>query len=141
MSEDGAIRIVIDGEEMARRCVENIEAITGEKFALPGGATRSEEAPAYHMRPPDGSRRAALRWALGAKKHGAHNWRRSLDTREHAAGFCIEAYNHMQEHMLKLNSRADLEDDHLGAIAWGVDAIAECERLYGRNFWTEVPSA
>lgn len=109
-------------------------------FSLPGGATRSEEAPSYHLIPVDGTKRVAQRWALGAKKHGAHNWKRSLDTKEHAAAFCIEAYNHMQEHLSKLISRADLSDDHLGAVGWGVGAIAEAERIYGRDFWTEAQS-
>lgn len=109
-----------------------------EKFEIPGGATRSEEAPAYHLSHPSGYRREAERAALGAEKHGAYNWRRSLDTKEHAAAFCIEAYNHIQEHMLKLVSRANLLDDHLGAIRWGAGAICEAEGIYGRDFWTEI---
>lgn len=109
----------------------------GALYELPGGATRSEKAPAYDMIPPEGLRRIARRFALGAEKHGAHNWKRSLETEADAAAFCREAYNHMLEHALKLASGECPEDDHLGAIGWAVVALAHVERKFMKR-WTEL---
>jgi hypothetical protein len=108
-----------------------------EKHKLPGGATRSEEAPAYHLIPVDGVRRIARRFGMGAKVHGAENWKRSLGTEANAAAFCREAYNHMIEHAFRMASGSCPDDDHLGAIGWAVAAIAFAEAKFGKR-WTEM---
>jgi hypothetical protein len=110
-----------------------------EKFKLPGGATRSERAPAYHLVPGEGNRRTALRFGLGAEKHGPWNWIRSLDTPAHARAFANEAYNHMIEHANKMKDRADPEDDHLGAIGWAQAALAFIEAKFNCK-WTDLPT-
>jgi hypothetical protein len=87
--------------------------------------------------PAAAQRRGALRWALGAEKHGANNWKRSLDTEEHAAEFCREAFNHMIEHALKMVAGSHPDDDHIGAIRWATDVLAHVEALFGKK-WTEL---
>ena len=104
---------------------------------LPGGATRSEEAPRYDLVPREGIRRIALRYALGAKKHGEGNWKLSVQNEENAREFCIAAYNHMLEHAQKMANGEDPEDDHLGAIGWAVTVLAHCEEKFGKR-WTQL---
>ena len=105
------------------------------KFYLPGGATRSERAPRYDLVPHELSRRVAARYAMGAMKHGEQNWKNSLTTEADARTFCLEALNHMQEHLFKLTHQLDLGDDHLGAIGWGVSAIVYAEALFDKSMW------
>ena len=115
-----------------------IAAIIEEvKYALPGGATRSEQAPAYHLVPPDGLRRIAQRFALGAKKHGEYNWERSIIKEEDAAAFAKEAYNHMLEHTMKMIGGRHVSDDHLAAIGWAVVVLAQIEAIHGKP-WTQL---
>ena len=102
-----------------------------------GGGTRSEKAPPYNLLTFDGVRRTALRFGLGAEKHGADNWKRSCETEPHAFAWCVEAFNHMQEHARKMVLGLEPEDDHIGAIGWAVEILAYCEQKYGKR-WTEL---
>lgn len=105
------------------------------KHLLPGGAKRSERAPAYHLIPPAGLRRIAQRFALGAEVHGEGNWLKSLDTREHALSFSKEAYNHLQEHLQKMLE--GVPDDHLAAVGWAVLTLMAVEEKFKCN-WTRL---
>jgi hypothetical protein len=107
------------------------------KHTLPGGATRSEQAPSYHLIPAAGLHRIAVRYALGAETHGEGNWLLSVSTREDARVFVREAYNHAFKHLIRMNDGIDPEDDHLGAIGWYVCAVAEVERRFGCR-WREL---
>lgn len=104
---------------------------------LPGGGTRSEKAPPYHLTPTAGYRRTALRFGLGAEKHGANNWLKSLTTEEDAAAWCAECFNHMLEHIRKMHAGIDPEDDHLGAIGWAQTVLCFVEEVYGKP-WTHL---
>jgi hypothetical protein len=105
-------------------------------ITLKGGATRSHEAPPFHLVPAEGLIRVAERFALGAVQHGPSQWKQSTILEHEAAAFCREAYNHMIEHALRL-SDPDQTDDHLGAVGWAVFAIAYVEALHGMK-WTEL---
>jgi hypothetical protein len=107
-------------------------------YGLPGGATRSEKAPPYHLVSPFALRRIAERFALGAVKHGERNWERSIQTESDAARFAQEAYNHMQEHMYKMLAKSDPEDDHLAAIGWAVVVLSQIEQTFGKPWTTLV---
>ncbi len=108
-----------------------------ELHRLPGGATRSEKAPGYHLVPLDSLKRVAKRFDLGAEKHGANNWKKSIPNRLHAHAFCLEAYNHMLEHQRKMIAGEDPDDDHLGAIGWCVAVLCYVEAFHGQK-WTEL---
>lgn len=108
-----------------------------EKHVLPGGATRSEKAPPYHLIPREGQQRTARRFGLGAKKHGDWNWLKSLTCEADAAVFAYEAYNHGMQHMLKMAIDDDPEDDHLGAIGFMQAVLSNVEAVYGKP-WTKL---
>lgn len=110
--------------------------MAADRYRLPGGATRSGRAPAYHLVPPDGLQRTAQRFALGAERHGAWNWQQSLDTEAHAYLFCCEAYNHLVDHLFKMVTDQDQHDDHLGAIGWAQTVLAYAEARFKKP-WTQ----
>lgn len=102
-----------------------------------GGGTRSEKAPPFHLVPREGFRRTAQRFGLGAEHHGPWNWMQSIQTEEDAYAWCVEAYNHMMEHALKMVSGDCPDDDHLGAIGWAQSVLAHCEAKY-KKLWTSL---
>lgn len=108
-----------------------------EKHVVQGGGTRSEKAPPYHLVPPQGPRRTALRFGLGAEKHGEWNWTKSCQTEQDAARWAIEAYNHMMEHIAKMLSGRFPEDDHLGAIGWAQSVLCYIEEKFDKK-WTQL---
>lgn len=108
---------------------------------LPGGGTRSESAPRYHLVPRAGVRRTAQRFGLGEEKHGAFNWLQSCQTEEDAKVWADEAYNHMMEHATKMAQEIDTyEDDHLGAIGWAQSVLCYIEERFGKP-WTQLALA
>jgi dATP/dGTP diphosphohydrolase len=117
---------------------EEAIATTGQpRYVLTGGATRSEKAPAYFLIPGEGLRRTALRFGLGAEKHGPWNWTRSVQTEENASAFAQEAYNHMMEHIRKMVAGIELDDDHLGAIGWAQSVLCYIEDRFKKP-WTQL---
>lgn len=108
-----------------------------EKIILPGGGTRSEGAAPFYLVPRDGLRRIALRYGLGAEKHGADNWKNSCSTEENALVWCRMCYDHMMEHMLKMQTGDFPDDDHLGAIGWAQTQLAYVEEKFGK-LWTSL---
>jgi hypothetical protein len=117
--------------------LEEIVTDHDSKYALPGGGTRSEKAPPYHLVPREGLRRTAKRFGFGAEKHGEWNWLKSTETRELAAGWATEAYNHMMEHAMKMAAGLDPDDDHLGAIGWAQTVLCFIEEKYQCK-WTDL---
>lgn len=107
------------------------------KHIVSGGGTRSEEAPAYNLVPGQGHKRIAKRFSLGAKIHGVDGWKKSCQTEKDAAAWAKETFNHMQEHMLKMSTGRFPDDDHLGAIGWGVEVLAYLEDKFNKP-WTEL---
>ena len=99
---------------------------------LPGGTTRSEKAPPFHLMPVEGLRRIALRFGLGAETHGEDNWQKALETEEGRSAFVRSCYDHMQQHLLKLSAGEEPEDDHLAAVGWSVFVLAFLEARHGR---------
>jgi hypothetical protein len=106
-------------------------APSGEVQKLPGGTTRSEKSPTFHLVPPEGARRIAKRFELGAAVHGTDNWKLALTSSDGRSAFVRSALDHMHEHLLKLESGEAPEDDHLAAIGWAVYALAFVEARYG----------
>ena len=111
--------------------------MTKKQHRLASGVTRSKKAPPYHLVPPAGPRRTALRFGLGAEIHGDWNWLNGMKTEKDARAFCEEAFNHMQEHMHKMVAGHEPEDDHLGAIGWAQAALAYAEELFEKP-WREI---
>lgn len=103
---------------------------------LPGGGTRSEAAPPFHLVPRAGYRRTAKRFGLGATKHGDYNWLESCNTEEDASVWANEAFNHMMEHATKMSQQIDMDDDHLGAIGWAQSVLCYLEERYKKP-WTQ----
>lgn len=101
------------------------------------GATRSEQAPSFHLIPSAGLIRIAQRFALGAQLHGADSWKAAITNEHDALLWAQEAYNHMHLHMLKMASGDHPDDDHLGAIGWAVTVLAHIEAKY-RKLWTSL---
>jgi hypothetical protein len=102
-----------------------------ETQKLPGGTTRSEKSPTFHLVPPEGARRIAKRFELGAAVHGTDNWKLALTSSDGRSAFARSALDHMHEHLLKLEAGEVPEDDHLAAIGWAVYALAFVEARYG----------
>lgn len=96
-----------------------------------GGTKRVKCSVPYQLIPPAGIRRTAQRFQLGAVNYGEDNWKNSLDTIDHARVFLKDVYNHMFEHMLRLNDPND-KDDNLSAIGWAVMVIAFAEEKFQR---------
>ena len=92
------------------------------------GATRSKIDTAYHMVPREGLDAIARRFALGAEKHGEGNWKLGMPW--------DVMWDHVFAHMMRLRDRLergerfdpDAHDDDIGAIAWGMCAMAYFER-------------
>lgn len=119
-------------------CRTATEINKDSKHIVDGGSTRSEKAPTYHLNPGHGYRRASIRFGLGAEIHGEGNWVRSIGAGEkECRAFCVEANNHMVEHIRKMNLHEDPDDDHLGAIGWAVEVLAFAEAHWGKR-WTEI---
>lgn len=106
-------------------------------LTLPGGTTRSERAPSFHLVPYAGTVRVTRRFELGAEVHGPNNWKKSIHESEAAAaGFCLEAYNHMMKHAIHMTSY-DPNDDNIAAVGWAVFVLAYAEQHWGKP-WTEL---
>jgi hypothetical protein len=111
-----------------------------EKYVLPGGTTRSEQAPNYLLVPRAGLDCIVKRFELGEEAHGSWQWMKSLDTMEHARQFCGEAINHMNKHLQDMMAEGTEEDDHLGAIGWAVCALAYARSRYGEQVLPVQPT-
>lgn len=107
------------------------------KISIAGGATRSAGALPFHLVPRDGLRRIAERYGLGAEKHGANNWMNASNNEEDALRWAQVCYDHMMEHMLKMQTGDFPDDDHLGAIGWAQTQLAYIEARYSK-LWTSL---
>ena len=93
------------------------------KVVFQSGASRSEYAPSYHQIPSSALRRLAQRYQLGVEKHGTHNWLRGGTD----VAYMRQVYDHLIEHLLCYREGVNPDDDHLGAVLWGVAALIEFE--------------
>jgi len=93
------------------------------KVMFQSGASRSEFAPSYHQIPSSVLRRLAKRYQLGVDKHGCHNWLRGGSD----PYYLTQVYDHLIEHLLCYRENKNSEDDHLGAVLWGISALIEFE--------------
>lgn len=89
------------------------------KQAYEGGATRTVMEARYDLIPPEAIQAMALRWGLGAIKHGEGNWKSG------GVAFIKACFNHLQKHLqIELCEwRDDFKDDDLGAVLWGAGAL------------------
>lgn len=111
----------------------NMRDVTTETNKVQTGqsaAVRSHQAARYDLLGPEFIRRAAIRKTVGAKKYGSVQWRQGLND----VDYMIDAVNHLFDHLLKFMESGNEEDDNLGAIAWALDALMECERLHPEVF-------
>ena len=93
------------------------------KVVFQSGASRSEYAPSYHQIPSSALRRLAQGYQLGVEKHGTHNWLRGGTD----VAYMRQVYDHLIEHLLCYREGVNPDDDHLGAVLWGVSALIEFE--------------
>ena len=70
-------------------------------------------------------RRIAKRFDLGAATHGREGWKACLKSPQASYEFALEAYNHMQEHLMKMMNGETMNDDHLSAVGWGVSFVGK----------------
>lgn len=94
------------------------------------GAKSSHEALYYHLIAPETIRRLALRMTEGSKKYGSVQWRRGLNDAEYVR----DRFNHLWEHVLKLQQYGQAKDDNLGAMLWAINCLIEAERLCPKAF-------
>jgi hypothetical protein len=108
------------------------------KITFMSGATRRGEAAFYHLLPSTAIRRIAERFSLGAVEHGEDNWKLSMEDVDSARIFCADAYNHVQEHLMKMMDGEDPKEDHLGAAAWGLSVLMYAEQVFGGKNWRDI---
>lgn len=92
--------------------------LTEPKKKFENEATRSDTLARYDLIPPQGYHKTALRFGLGAVKHGDENWKGG------GVKFIRATIGHLQWHISKLILGHDISDDHLGAIGWAQAALA-----------------
>jgi hypothetical protein len=95
-----------------------------KKITFSSGATSSVIKERFDLICPTGLRRIAMRYALGAIKHGEMNWCKGIPMKERL--------NHLEKHLqlYKLHGEFDGEgkaDDNLAAIAWNAIALMHYE--------------
>jgi hypothetical protein len=88
-----------------------------KKIEFSTGSTRSDAVKEidYCQVPRAGMILIAKRFFFGAIEHGENNWKSGQPRKE--------ILNHMMDHLLKY-MEGDKSENHLGAIGWGVCAIA-----------------
>ena len=89
------------------------------------------------MMPYRALRRVALRFDLGAKSHGEHNWRKGHKDPE----FRKQCFNHVIEHLFKYATEGNVLDQNLDPAAWGILALIEFEELDGETSNAFQPNA
>jgi hypothetical protein len=90
-----------------------------EKVSYGNGATRSNMDERYDLICPTGHRRIALRYGLGAAKHGPANW---------TEGMPIDVIlNHLEKHIVEYKKNGNKLDDNTAAIIWAGYALAHYE--------------
>lgn len=87
------------------------------KDTLGGGATRTKSDFRFDLIPVNTDRRTALRYGLGAKKHGENNWKKGDYT------FVVSCVNHLRTHLSTMILEGNEFDDNVGAMLWNVHAI------------------
>lgn len=107
---------------MAKRVVEE----ETNKVAIGSGkAASSHQALFYNLISPHTIRRLAKRKHVGGMKYGLVQWRQGINDAEYAA----DRFNHFFEHLMLFMDKGNTEDDNLGAMLWGIDALCEVDRL------------
>lgn len=89
------------------------------KATFEGGSTRSQKLERYDLVPIEIDEALALRFGLGALKHGAHNWKGG------GAEFIASCLNHLRGHYVSLVRNGPFHsDDDIGAMLWNVGVLA-----------------
>ncbi len=89
------------------------------KTEFEGGSTRSAKPERYDLIPPEVDECLALRYGLGAVKHGANNWKGG------GAEFILSCLNHLRGHYVSLLRNGPFHsDDDIGAMLWNAGALA-----------------
>lgn len=95
------------------------EHLVEEKATFEGGATRSAKAERYDLIPPEADEANALRFGLGAGKHGEHNWKNG------GAAFISQCINHTRAHIVSLQKHGPFhDDDDIGAVLANTSMLA-----------------
>lgn len=110
--------------------------LVADAYTSKSGARSSEHKPAYHLVPIAALLdRVALRFELGAQRHGVDNWRNGIGDQE----WLIERGNHALSHLLDVlhalkdgvPSSESRDGDALSAVAWFCFVLAESEDTTG----------
>jgi hypothetical protein len=88
------------------------------------GAKRSELKPAYHLLPPEGLKRAAERYSLGADTYGMLNYFKGIND----PMFVRQILDHMEAHMQDYKINGCRTVDNLGAIMWAAMTLCVIEK-------------
>jgi hypothetical protein len=89
------------------------------------GATSSEQHPPYDLIPMNFLRRTAVRFGLGAVKHGRFNYVKGLQDKEFIQDRLNHAFVHLKNAMDQIERGEIYTDDDLGAIAVNVAMAME----------------
>jgi hypothetical protein len=88
------------------------------KDTLGGGATRTKSPYRFDLIPANTDKRTALRFGLGAQKHGEGNWQQGDYT------FVVSCVNHLRTHLNTMVIQEDnVKDDNIGAMLWNIHVI------------------
>lgn len=133
-------------EEKAQQQSSGLQGEVGLHVSK-SGATSSHVPLRYDLIPRRLLEVAALRYTMGAAKHGERGYQKGFADRD----FIINRINHIYEHLNKLFHPAKLDhtlsdedglDGNLGAIIWGIGFIAEVStHPKGAKILAEIISA
>ena len=102
------------------------------------GAQSSGKARRHDLLPRSFTDRITDRFAMGAKKYPAFNYRKGLTDKD----YIIERINHMKTHFdafLSPSSDEEWTDDNIGAIGWCIAFLCECQETpEGRKAIEEI---
>lgn len=95
------------------------------------GATSSKHLPMYDCIPEVFLRRTAIRFTLGAKKHGKFNYKCGLSDKQFMLDRLNHAFVHLKAAIDAIQGDERTEDDNLGAVAVNISMVMEYEQANG----------
>jgi hypothetical protein len=107
------------------------------------GASSSGQYPPFNLIPIIFLLRTAIRFGLGAKKHGKYNWKKGLKDKD----FILDRLNHALVHTKKaidlIEAGKPFDDDDLGGVAvniamamefqWVNNLQCSCRHIHGES--------
>lgn len=111
--------LAVEADEVIMANHEGRAHLREPKASFEGGSTRSQKRERYDLVPVEIDEALALRFGLGAEKHGANNWKGG------GAEFIASCLNHMRGHYVSLLKNGPFHtDDDIGAMLWNAGVLA-----------------